>query len=163
VRRVYPGRVSRAVECRGSSREVKVTKTRPSKATRDTRAATTVDELLATLAHPSTPIIQAVRRIVLDAVPGVREEVKWNAPSFRTTEHFATFHLRGTSGVQLVLHLGAKPRPDAGMPRAIDDAAGLLQWKGPDRATIVFTDVAHVERVRDGFTAILRQWVTHVR
>jgi hypothetical protein len=41
---------------------------------------------------------------------------KWNAPSFRTTEFFATLNLRAKDGVDrvwLVLHLGAKVKDNA--------------------------------------------------
>ena len=36
-----------------------------------------------------------------------------NSTSFRTTEFFATVHLRSTEAVQLVFHLGAKVRKDS--------------------------------------------------
>jgi hypothetical protein len=40
----------------------------------------------------------------------IREGVKWNTPSFRTTEYFATTNLREKAGIGLVLHLGASGR-----------------------------------------------------
>ncbi|MGN6790135.1 MAG: DUF1801 domain-containing protein [Rhodanobacteraceae bacterium] len=122
-----------------------------------------VDTLLASLDHPCAAEIEVVRRIILAAVPCVRESVKWNAPSFATTEHFATFHLRTKSGIQVVLHLGAKPRPDSGLRAAVADPAGLLQWRGPDRATVSFRDLADVEAKAAAFTPIVRQWVAFVR
>jgi hypothetical protein len=126
-------------------------------------ASSEADALLASLGHPCTAEIEAVRRIIREAVPGVRESVKWNAPSFATTEHFATFHLRAKSGVQVVLHLGAKPRPDAGLRAAIADPAGLLQWRGPDRATVSFRDPADVQAKAGAFGEVIRQWVAFVR
>lgn len=126
-------------------------------------ASAEVDALLASLDHPCAVEIEAVRRIILAAVPGVREGVKWNAPSFSTTDHFATFHLRAKSGVQVVLHLGAKPRPDSGLQTAIADPAGLLQWRGSDRATVSFGDLADVEAKAAAFAEVIRQWVAFVR
>lgn len=120
------------------------------------------DALLAALAHPSAPAIQALRAVIRGADPGIAEGVKWNAPSFATTEHFATFHLRHAAGVQVVLHLGAKPRPDAPVRAAVADPTGLLAWRGPDRATVTFRDLADVEAKREAFVAVVRQWIAFI-
>lgn len=114
------------------------------------------------LRHPREPEIRAVRGLILGANPRVEERVKWNAPSFATTEHFATFHLRARDGVQVVLHLGARPRPDAGLRDAIVDPAGLLDWRAADRATVTFRDLADIETQGSAFVAIVRQWITFV-
>ena len=119
-----------------------------------------VDRLLVALAHPMTPTIEALRAIIRGVDPRVREEVKWNAPSFATTEHFATFHLRARDAVQVVLHLGAKPRPGMDVRRRVADPDGLLTWRGSDRATVTFRDVAEVEAKAAAFAVVLRQWVT---
>ena len=69
-----------------------------------------VESFLAALNHPMKPEILAVRQTILGADPSITEGIKWNAPSFRTTEWFATFHLRAKVGLQVILHLGAKAR-----------------------------------------------------
>jgi hypothetical protein len=122
-----------------------------------------VDALLATLDHPQLDAIEALRRIILSVDPRIGESVKWNAPSFHTTEHFATFHLRAKTGFQLVLHLGAKGRPDATVRTSVADPHTLLQWKSVDRATITLRDVADLEVKREALTQILRHWVEEVR
>ena len=122
-----------------------------------------VDALLATLDHPQLDAIEALRRIILSVDPRIGESVKWNAPSFHTTEHFATFHLRAKTGFQLVLHLGVKGRPDATVRTAVADPHTLLQWKSADRATIPIRDVADLEAKREALTQILRQWIEEVR
>ena len=106
--------------------------------------------------------ILALRALILGADPRIAESVKWNAPSFHTSEHFATFHLRARSGVQVVLHLGAKPRPDAGVRAAIADEGALLQWRGPDRATATFRDQQDVTARGDAFVRIIRRWISFV-
>ena len=121
-----------------------------------------VDTLLASLNHPCAAEIEAVRRIILATVPGVRESVKWNAPSFAATEHFATFHLRAKSGIQVILHLGTKPQPDSGLRAAVSDPTGLLQWRGPDRATVDFRDLADVQAKAAAFAQLIQQWVAFV-
>lgn len=118
--------------------------------------------LLAALEHPHTAAILAVRDVLRSVDPAVREGVKWNAPSYYTAEHFATFQLRHRDGVQMVLHLGARPRPDTGLREGIADPSALLDWRGPDRATVTFADRADVEAKRPAFEAVLRQWLTFV-
>lgn len=131
---------------------------------RAARAAPTlsIEDFLAALDHPHKAAILALRQLILRAAPGITEHVKWNAPSFRTTEDFATFHLRAKTGVQLVLHLGAAPRPDSPARGAIDDPDGLLTWKSADRAILAFADHAAVVAQREAVQALLRQWVTFV-
>src|SRR5262245_41223578 len=46
------------------------------------------------LDHPLKQEVEAVRQIILGVSPEIREGIKWNAPSFRTTEYFATLNLR---------------------------------------------------------------------
>lgn len=121
-----------------------------------------VDALLATLDHPQRDAIDALRQTILQADPRIGESVKWNAPSFHTTEHFATFHLRAKTGVQLVLHLGAKARPDATVRATVADPHQLLQWKSPDRAIVALRDLADVDAKRDALTHILRHWIEEV-
>ncbi|HKH48386.1 MAG TPA: DUF1801 domain-containing protein [Thermoanaerobaculia bacterium] len=69
-----------------------------------------VDAFLATLEHPHKESIQALRSLILSLDPRIREEIKWNAPSFLIQDHFATFKLHPPTSIQLVLHTGAKPR-----------------------------------------------------
>lgn len=66
--------------------------------------------------------------------------------------------LRAKSGVQLVLHQGAKPRSAAELKVRVADSAGLLEWKGPDRAVIVVRDVAHFESIRAPLEGIIARW-----
>ncbi|WP_202840896.1 DUF1801 domain-containing protein [Luteimonas saliphila] len=126
----------------------------------DTTAA--VDALIAALAHPHKPGIEALRAAILAVDPAIAEGVKWNAPSFRTGEYFATFHLRARAGIALILHLGAKARalPEGGLD--IDDPDGLLAWLGKDRAQVVFADEADARRRIPALQAVLRQWIRAV-
>lgn len=118
-----------------------------------------VEGFLASLEHAHKPAILAVRAIIL-GTPGVTEGIKWNAPSFRTTEWFATFHLRAKAGVMVVLHLGAEVKAGDGI--TIDDPNGLLAWLGKDRASVTFADQADVEEKRESFAALIRRWIEHV-
>ena len=88
-----------------------------------------------------------------------QEGVKWNAPSFRVAEYFATVNLREKQGVGVVLHFGAKVREVAAGPGSIDDPGKLLTWLGQDRATVRFTGVDDIAARKEAFQAVLRQWI----
>src|SRR5262249_41248554 len=95
-----------------------------------------VDAFLRDLDHPLKKEIEAVRRIILGVSAEIREGIKWNAPSFRTTDYFATVNLRAKDGearVWLILHTGAKKKEAATTGLKITDPAGLLEWLAKDR------------------------------
>ena len=125
-------------------------------------AAPTVAQYLHLLDHPMVAEVRALRAAILDVDPAIREEVKWNAPSFYITEHFATFNLRPGAGVQVVLHRGAKVREVPAERLSVPDPLGLLTWKGNDRAVAVFRDAAAVEAGRDALADVVRAWLTYV-
>ncbi|MGN7724866.1 DUF1801 domain-containing protein [Luteimonas sp. 22616] len=127
---------------------------------RRTRSAPSVDQFLAELDHPLKSDIETLRQIILSTAEGVGEEVKWNAPSFHTGEHFATMRLNGKEPLQLILHLGA--RKSQLPPGAIQDPAGMLTWLGPDRACINFSGPGVVSNRAGALAEILCQWVQHV-
>lgn len=133
------------------------------KSTPATAAANDVETFMHSLDHPFKAELQALREIILAADPSIAEGIKWNAPSFRTTEYFATANLRAKDAVQLIMHFGAKVNDISVNGVAINDPEKLLTWLGKDRATIKFSDMKDIQRKREGFTAILRQWITHVK
>ena len=120
-----------------------------------------VDAFLESLDHPRRDDIVRVRQVILSAAPGIVEEVKWNAPSFRTTEYFATTNLRARAGIGVILHLGAKARalPPGGL--AIDDPEGLLKWLAADRAQVDLGAGEAFAGRAAAFQAVLRQWIRH--
>lgn len=130
------------------------------KPTPDTTQA--VDAFMATLEHPFKAEIEALRGLILSVDPAVAEGVKWNAPSFRTTQYFATVNLRAKGGVGLVLHLGAKVRETAQTGIDVPDPSGLLTWLAKDRATVVFKDAADVVARGPALVALLRLWIRYV-
>ena len=121
-----------------------------------------VDAFMAGLVHPHKAAVEAVRRVILGADRSIRDGVKWNAPSFRTTEYFATVNLRAKEGIQVVMHLGAKVKelPAGGV--RIEDPAGMLKWLGKDRAVVAFADAAEVTRNTAVLQEIVRAWIGHL-
>ncbi|MFT7776099.1 DUF1801 domain-containing protein [Roseateles sp.] len=121
-----------------------------------------VDRFIAALDHPFKAEIAALRRAILEVDPAIAEGIKWNAPSWRTTDYFATTHLRDKSCLGLILHLGAKARtlPDGGLD--IPDPTGLLKWLGKDRAKVEFHSADDLAAKLPALQAILRMWIGHL-
>lgn len=125
------------------------------------KAAPTVASFVAALEHPLKSEVVALRKLVLSLDPSISEEVKWNAPSFRATEHFATMHLRAKDSLQLILHLGAKSGrtiPEGG----IEDPEGLLKWLGPDRASVTLGGKGALAANSKALSSVIRQWMKYV-
>jgi hypothetical protein len=123
---------------------------------------TDVDAFLAALDHPAKALVVELRRIVLGADARIAEGIKWNAPSFRTTEYFATTNLRAKQGAGLILHFGAKKNAISASGVEIPDPAGLLRWLAKDRATVEFGDAADLTVKAPALQAVLREWIRHV-
>jgi hypothetical protein len=138
------------------------TRSKPAKKLGATDSSTAVDAFMATLDHPHKAVIEAARRVILGIDPAVAEGIKWNAPSFRTREYFATTHLRAKAGIGFILHLGAKVRelPPGGLD--IDDPGAMLRWLGPDRAQVVFADIDDFRARQALFERLLRSWIRYV-
>lgn len=132
-------------------------------AVRNTPADSTkaVDEFMATLNHPCKNEIESIRTIMLGVDSSIKEGIKWNAPSFRTAEYFATTNLRAKRGIGVILHLGAKVRE---LPSgfSIADPTHLLKWLGKDRATVEFFDLQNISDNKTAFESIVHQWIRYV-
>jgi hypothetical protein len=131
-------------------------------ANRGSASSHSVEEFLSALDHPLKAEIIAIREIILSADPSISEQIKWNAPSFRTMEHFATMHLRSKESVQVIMHLGARKRATAETGITIADPEKLLEWLGKDRAAVKFHGLEQIESQRSAFTEIVREWITYV-
>jgi hypothetical protein len=115
------------------------------------------------LEHPCKADMEAVLALIRGADPGIAEGIKWNAPSFRTVEYFATLNVRDRDAVQIILHLGAKVRPDITRRVAIDDPNGLLQWLANDRANVKFRGANEIETGGPAFQSVVRQWIAYLK
>ncbi len=124
--------------------------------------ASTVDDYLRELQHPLKAEMQAIRAIILGASPKITEGIKWNAPSFATTEHFATFNPRTRDAVQVIFHLGAKAQDKSAVGTDVQDPAGLLEWLAKDRASLKLRDMKAIEAQGKALKALVLQWITHL-
>ena len=121
-----------------------------------------VDAFMLELEHPCKAGIEAIRRVILGAAPGISEGIKWKAPSYKTHEYFATTHLREKVGVGVILHLGAKVKNLGPGGLDIADPDGLLKWLAADRASVRFADASEVEARKVAFAALIRCWIRYV-
>jgi hypothetical protein len=118
-----------------------------------------VGEFMRELDHPLKEDIETVRRIILNVDPGISEAVKWNAPSFRTTDFFATVNLRSRECVQLIFHTGAKVKETSTTGISIADPAGLLEWLAKDRCLVKLGVGKDIQTKKAAFEAIVREWI----
>ncbi|HEY8589517.1 MAG TPA: DUF1801 domain-containing protein [Naasia sp.] len=118
-----------------------------------------VDAHLAGLDSPLAPALVELCAVVRGADPRIREEIKWNSPSFAIAEHFATTNLRPGAPLLLVLHAGARKKRGLGLKAAVADPDGLLEWKSPDRALLTFTGAGQVRERTAAVRAILSDWI----
>jgi len=121
-----------------------------------------VDEFMENLDHSFKAEIEEIRLAILSADLTISDGIKWNAPSYRTTEYFATTNLREKTGIGVILHLGAKVRDENPDGLAVKDPDGLLKWLARDRASIVFKDLDDFHLKKGAFIRIIQQWIAYV-
>ena len=121
-----------------------------------------VEAFVASLDEASKQAVCALRQIFLAADPSIAEGIKWNVPSFLTSDYFATMNLRVKNGIGVVLHFGAKKSDISRTGVAISDPASLLVWLAKDRAMITFRDVDDITARRSALTELIREWIKHL-
>ncbi|NYD67517.1 DUF1801 domain-containing protein [Agromyces atrinae] len=121
---------------------------------------TSVDVLLTERAHPLEESLTSIVT-VLRGVPGVTESVKWNSPNYALTDDFATLQLRRDDAIQVVLHTGAKAKPEH--PAIVVDAlpAGA-RWAGHNRLVLTYREAALSPDDRALLAAVVRAWTSQL-
>lgn len=136
-----------------------------SKVVSSTAGARRSDEVTALLdgrAHPLGAEIELVRRAMLEADPRVVEAVKWNSASYKTSDFFATIHLRAETTLTLIFHTGAVSKRFAEGGLRIDDPDGLCTWLAKDRCRVELGRGEAVTRRREALVSLVKQWVAHL-
>ncbi len=117
-----------------------------------------VDAYLESLEHRHKPAVETLRQLINDAVPGLTERIKWNAPSFGPGEDDRiTMRLHPGDRLQLILHRGAKAAADDLF--RFEDPDKLIAWAAPDRGVVTFKDEADIRAKAPALSEILRRWV----
>ena len=96
--------------------------------------------------------------MILEIDERVVEDIKWNAPSFKLDDHFATFRVTPPKNIQLILHTGAKAKANS-KKFVIDDPEKLLQWPATDRCVLTLASAADLKKHRAPVIRIIRQWI----
>ena len=131
--------------------------TRPDPGSSQTDPA--VVNFLRELEHPLKREIEAVRQIILMVSPEIHEGIKWNGPSFRTADYFATVNLRAKDRVQVILHKGAKVKDNTTQQVRIADPGGLIKWLAADRCLVTLGAGQEIEANRTALESIVREWI----
>jgi hypothetical protein len=113
------------------------------------------------LEHPLKPVVEAIRRTILEADQTITEGIKWNSPSFYCYGWFAAVNIRAKNGVQVVLHHGAKVRDDTTLSVTINDVSHLLTWPSKDRAVLSFVSIEDFQSKHEAFEKIIKQWADY--
>lgn len=152
-----------ATKSRPKTSPNRASKPAPKRATKKAAAtiAPSVDAYMSDLKHAHKDGVQDIRKLILSLGGGIKEDVKWNAPSFYIDDHFATFRLHPSPIFQLILHTGAKKKASA-KPLKIDDPDGLLKWAAADRCVVSFSSAADAKAKKGALTAILRAWISQL-
>jgi hypothetical protein len=114
---------------------------------------------LSELDHPLKKEVETVRQIILGVSPEIREGIKWNAPSFLTTDHFATFNLRTQDRIRLILHTGAKVKATAKQGMKLEDPTGMVEWLAKDRCLVTLGNGKDIQARRAALESIVREWI----
>ena len=109
-----------------------------------------VDKFLLELSHPLTAEIDAVRSIIKGVNKDIKEEVKWNAPSFNYKgEYLVTFNLRDTKRIHLVFHNPMIPKVKS----------ELLEGDYKDRRMMYLADMKDIKAKKLELEKILKQLI----
>lgn len=111
------------------------------------------------LDHPRKPEMLRVREIILGVSPRIGEGIKWNAPSFRTTDFFATMNVHRKDSVRLILHTGAKGKQGSSPGDEVEDPSGILERLAKDRCMVTIRDGADLGAKASALREIVRQWI----
>ncbi|MEZ5308047.1 MAG: DUF1801 domain-containing protein [Pyrinomonadaceae bacterium] len=120
-----------------------------------------IEEFMDRLEHPFKQEINQLRSLIKGLNSTIREEIKWNAPSFKLDDHFATFKLHPPKNIQIVLHRGAKPKP---LEQAItlEDPNGILKWPAPDRCLITLRTHEEAAQLQDTVVELIESWISQI-
>ncbi len=107
-----------------------------------------VDAWMAASAHPLKPVIEAVRKTVLDADKRVGECIKWKSPTFTYEGNIASINPNTKKKVSLMFHRGAE----------IDGDHPHLVGGGETVRYMYFETLADVRERKTALRAVIKAW-----
>jgi uncharacterized protein YdeI (YjbR/CyaY-like superfamily) len=119
-----------------------------------------VARYLEQLEHPLKREVEELRGVILGVGLGLREGIKWNAPSYSVAgEDRVTFNLSAKDKVRLIFHRGARVKDGKGKGRLLEDDSGLLEWASDDRAIATFRTMDEVMAGKAALKRLVRRWI----
>ena len=122
----------------------------------------TVSEFLESLDADKRDQVEALRAIILQTEPTLKEIIKWNAPNFTLdNEDRITFNVLNKENiVKLVLHMGATRKENKKSKPVLNDTTALVEWNSDIRGMLKFKNLNDIEAKRDKISHIINQWLT---
>ena len=118
-----------------------------------------VTKFLDGLNHPLRAEIEELRLIILNSMPGLTENIKWNGPNYCFDDKDRlTMKIQPPKQIQLIFHRGAMKLAQP-KDKLIDDQSGLLLWKENDRAIATFKDMDEIKKAASNLERIVASWI----
>lgn len=121
----------------------------------------TVEEFSDSLDTGKLAQYKKIRSYILEADANLREQIKWNAPSYMINgEDRITFNLMNKQNlVKLVLHMGATRKEDKTAQPIMNETSGLIEWVSDIRGYITFNDISEVLDNEKALKKIISDWI----
>lgn len=101
------------------------------------------------LEHPLKAEIDKVRTIIKQSNSSIKERIKWNAPSYYSTEDIVTFNHRATQHVHLIFH----------HPSIVKIKSVLLEGDYKDRRMVYLPDMKAINQNKKELQRIIQESV----
>lgn len=119
-----------------------------------------LDEFYDNLKEPRKSEVEVLRKILFDTEGELKEQLKWNAPSYSYHhDDRITFNLFNSSFTRLVFHAGVARKENKKEPPVFKDETGLLEWNSNIRATISFNSVKQINESKHNLVKIIKKWL----
>lgn len=108
-----------------------------------------VNDWMRQLEHPLKAEIDTVRTIIKQSNSRIKERIKWNAPSYYSTEDIVTFNHRATQHVHLIFH----------HPSIVKIKSALLEGDYKDRRMVYLPDMKAINQNKKELQRIIQESV----
>jgi hypothetical protein len=99
--------------------------------------------------NPMKPVVQAVRKVIMNADARIAETIKWQAPTFMYKGNLASFYPKSKQHASLMFHIGAQ----------IPGRFPSLEGSGDTSRVMKFADLADVKRKTKELERIVAAWI----
>lgn len=121
----------------------------------------TVQEFLTDLPSDKKKTVELLRHYILQANPGLTENIKWNAANyvFEGVDRITFNLLNKDQVVQIIVHKGAIEKEDKKAKPIMNDSSGLIKWNSNIRGTLSFRNIQDVENHSKELMNVIKNWL----